>query len=95
MALSAIIYRKPHRYAGKNGPIASTRLHAIRDGIEDFGYLALLKEKKGDAAVQNLLAKISDPSDMQKHIGLSQATRPRDLQLLMKQRRKIAQLILD
>ena len=24
-------------YAGKHGPIGSIRLHAIRDGIEDFG----------------------------------------------------------
>jgi hypothetical protein len=40
-------------YAGVGGqPIASIRLHAIRDGVEDFGYLDLLRKKRGDAAVQ-------------------------------------------
>ena len=80
-------------YAGKDGPIGSIRLHAIRDGIEDFGYLALLKAKKGDAAVQQLLAKISDPSNLQKHIGLDAATRGADLKLLMAQRREIAKVL--
>jgi hypothetical protein len=29
-------------YAGVDGPIGSIRLHAVRDGIEDFGYVHLL-----------------------------------------------------
>ena len=32
-------------YPGKDGPIASLRLEIFRDGIEDYEYLVLLKEK--------------------------------------------------
>jgi hypothetical protein len=45
--------------------------------------------------VQALLAKISNPSDMQKHIGLDRVTRAKDLSMLMAQRREIAKLIID
>ena len=54
---------------GSDGPIASIRLHAIRDGIEDFGYLQLLKEKRGDAAAQAFVAKLTTPGQLQNHIG--------------------------
>ena len=43
--------------------------------------------------VQQLLSKISDPADLQKHIGLDAATRGADLKLLMAQRREIAKLL--
>ncbi|NSW54371.1 MAG: DUF4091 domain-containing protein [Armatimonadetes bacterium] len=35
-------------YAGKDGPIGSIRLAAIRDGIEDYEYLYLLAALEGD-----------------------------------------------
>ena len=39
------------------------------------------------------MSKISDPTDLQKHIGLDAATRGADLKLLMAQRREIAKLL--
>lgn len=35
-------------YPGKDGPIGSIRLAAIRDGLEDYDYLALLAELESD-----------------------------------------------
>ena len=32
-------------YPGENGPIASLRLEIFRDGMEDYEYLVILKEK--------------------------------------------------
>ena len=67
----------------------------LRDShcAENDADLALLKQKKGDAAVQQLLAKISDPTDLQKHIGLDENTRAADMVLLMAQRHEIAKLL--
>ena len=73
-------------YAGTDGPIGSVRLAAVRDGIEDFGYLALLKAQKGDAAVQALISPLSTPGNLQEHIGGS----PEELKLFMAQRAAIA-----
>lgn len=74
------------RYAGVDGPIASIRLHNVRDGIEDHGYLALLRKKSGNAAVQALVAKVSQPGDLTQHASGSAA----DLQLMMDLRDAVA-----
>ena len=41
--------------------IASIRLAAIRDGLEDHEYLEMLKEAKGEEYVQALIKAIIDP----------------------------------
>ena len=76
-------------YGGTDGPIGSIRLAAVRDGIEDFGYLALLKEAKGDAAVQDVIAKVATPGNLQQHIGGS----PEELKLFMSQRASVAEVL--
>ena len=58
----------------------------VRDGIEDHGYFALLAEKKGDAAVQALIAQVSQPGDLTQHASGSAA----DLQLMMDLRDAVA-----
>ena len=77
-------------YAGTDGPIASIRLHAIRDGIEDFGYLALLKAKHGDAAAQAYVSRLATAGNLQEHIGGS-AT---ELEAMMAARAAIAAAIM-
>ena len=74
-------------YAGSGGlPIASIRLHAIRDGIEDHAYLTMLKALRGDAAMQAAIAPVSNPNDLQQHVDSSVS----GLSLLMKQRSAVA-----
>ena len=75
--------------AGEAGPIATIRLHAVRDGIEDFGYFALLRQKKGEAAVQDAIKKMSTPGDLQQHIGGSKT----ELEAMMAQREAVAALV--
>ena len=75
--------------AGTDGPIASIRLQAVRDGIEDFGYLQLLKDKHGDAAAQAFVAKLATPGNLQEHMGGSVP----ELQQMMATRDAIAKAI--
>ena len=42
-------------YPGPNGPIASARLEQIRDGIEDWDVLDIVRRKHGAAAVRTIL----------------------------------------
>ena len=77
-------------YGGKDGPVASIRLHAIRDGVEDFGYLALLAAKHGKQAAQKLVSTLSTPGDLQDHIGGSRA----ELEKMMATRDAIAKAIM-
>ena len=70
-------------YGGTDGPLGSIRLHGIRDGI---GYFSLLKAKKGDAAVQAVLAQISHPDDLTQHATGSGA----DLKRMMALREAVA-----
>lgn len=44
---------------GIRGPISSIRLEMVRDGIEDFQYLKMAKERFGDEAVNELLSKVT------------------------------------
>ena len=76
-------------YAGDDGPLATIRLHNIRDGVEDFGYLALLRQLRGDAAVQAAIAPLSNRSDQERHIGGSRA----ELDAFMAQRLAVARMI--
>jgi hypothetical protein len=43
-------------YPGRGGPIASARLEVLREGIEDWEVLNVVRHKHGDAAVRRLLA---------------------------------------
>src|SRR5215471_10641431 len=43
-------------YPGKNGPIASARLEVLREGIEDWEILNVVRQKHGAAAVRKLLS---------------------------------------
>jgi hypothetical protein len=43
-------------YPGKNGPIASARLEVLREGIEDWEILNVVRHEHGAAAVRRLLS---------------------------------------
>ena len=43
-------------YPGRDGPIASARLEVLREGIEDWEILNVVRHKHGDAAVRKLLS---------------------------------------
>ena len=43
-------------YPGPTGPIASARLEQIRDGIEDWDVLDVVRRKRGLSAVRTILA---------------------------------------
>lgn len=43
-------------YPGRNGPIASARLEVLREGIEDWEILNVVRHKHGAAAVRRLLS---------------------------------------
>jgi glycosyl hydrolase family 123 len=43
-------------YPGKNGPIASARLEVLREGIEDWEILNVVRHRHGAAAVRKLLS---------------------------------------
>jgi len=45
-------------YPGKNGPIASARLEVLREGIEDWEILNVVRHKHGAAAVRKLLSGV-------------------------------------
>ena len=57
-------------YPGANGPIASARLEQIRDGIEDWDILDVVRRKRGLSAVRTILG----------HAGLFSAA-PRSVRL--------------
>ena len=45
-------------YPGRSGPIASARLEVLREGIEDWEILNVVRHKHGKAAVRRLLASL-------------------------------------
>lgn len=45
-------------YPTPDGPVSSIRLENIRDGIEDYDYLALLADAKGREAAMKLVARL-------------------------------------
>jgi hypothetical protein len=59
-------------YPGKNGPLPSIRLKMIRDGLEDYEYLTLLKKVsdkvsaggvKLTSSQKEILSKLLNPSE--------------------------------
>ena len=46
-------------YPGRNGPIASARLEVLREGIEDWEILNVVRHKHGAAAVRKLPLAVS------------------------------------
>ncbi len=49
----------PGTPCGIDGPVASIRLKVLRDGMEDYEYFAILRERSGDPAVKRLVDKIA------------------------------------
>jgi hypothetical protein len=45
-------------YPGKNAPIPSARLELMREGIEDWEVVNIVRQKHGDAAVVKLMSKL-------------------------------------
>lgn len=76
-------------WPGTAGPLASIRLHGVRDGVEDADYFALLRVAKGDAAVQAVIAQVSNFNNLEDHINGTAA----DLALMMRLRAAVAKEI--
>ena len=49
----------PGTPCGIDGPVASIRLKVLRDGMEDYEYFTILRERSGDPAVKRLVDKIA------------------------------------
>lgn len=45
-------------YPTRDGPVSSIRLENIRDGLEDYDYLALLAEAKGKPVAMRYVARL-------------------------------------
>jgi len=45
-------------YPGRNGPIPSARLEVLREGIEDWEILNLVRQKHGSRAVVKLMSRL-------------------------------------
>lgn len=45
-------------YPLRDGPVSSIRLEAVRDGLEDYDYLALLADREGRPAAEAYVAKL-------------------------------------
>ena len=86
-------------YPGQDGPIASLRLEVIRDGLEDYEYLILLREKidllreKGLVnRFENLYKKANELLDASTLVT-SMFDYIRDNETLLKRRDNIGQII--
>jgi hypothetical protein len=76
-------------WPGKAGPIASLRLAAIRDGLEDFGYFALLRKTPDGSRLPAIFANVTSPNDFRQHIS---GTRT-ELGWMMGRRHEVARMI--
>ena len=76
-------------YAAVHGPLMSTRLLNIRDGLEDHEYMTQYERIAGASALQQLLAPFSDNTDPQSHVAGSAA----DLVAMRKARRTMGRAI--
>jgi hypothetical protein len=56
-------------YPGKNEPIPSARLEVLREGIEDWEVLNVVRKKHGDAAVRRLLAGLFSTTSVGAKLG--------------------------
>ena len=83
-------------YPSANGPVPSIRLAAIRDGIEDYEYLAILSERleaaKKRGASQSLLQRAVDAGNLE-NLVTSLVSFSRDPLDLETKRRQIAEAI--
>ena len=83
-------------YPGSRGPVNSIRWEVVRDGLEDYDYMALfmdrvraLRDKPGNEA---LLKRASDVYNLQ-NIVPSLVTFTREPEVLLKKREEIAAMI--
>jgi len=53
----------PGAYIGDPGPVASIRLEAVRDGVEDFDYLTILEQQKGNKFMMKFVNKIATTAE--------------------------------
>jgi hypothetical protein len=56
-------------YPGRSGPIASARLEVLREGIEDWEVLDVVRHKHGTAAVRRLLAGLFSTTSAAAKLG--------------------------
>jgi hypothetical protein len=56
-------------YPGKNGPIASARLEVLREGIEDWEILNMVRKKHGSASVTRLLSGLFSTTSAGAELG--------------------------
>ena len=64
-------------YPGKDGPVPSARLEQVRDGIENWEILNIVRSKHGSATVRKILGVGPQTADRLKELGLETI---RDLQ---------------
>jgi hypothetical protein len=77
----SLIY--PGKRVGVDGPVTSIRLEAIRDGLEDFDYLALADARLGKRVAQDFVARIAQSLTQWQHDPL----------VLEKARRELGELL--
>lgn len=87
-------------YPGEDGPVNSLRLEIFRDGMEDYEYLHLLKEKldklkkTGLAAIHSQLVNVAEKLlDMDNTFIASPMNFSKDEELIVGRREKIAKAI--
>ncbi len=90
-------------YPGPDGPVASIRLELLRDGMEDYDYLALLNQQvarvkaspsaMADPQVQTLVTQAEQALAVDSTIVQSLSAYTQDAQVLLNSRTTIANLI--
>ncbi|HUW60472.1 MAG TPA: DUF4091 domain-containing protein [Candidatus Bathyarchaeia archaeon] len=85
-------------YPGKDGPVDSIRWEIIRDGIEDYDYLTILKDRMRRVSKagghEALLERAAEACDL-KELVPDLVTFPRDPDRLEAKRSAIAQMIVE
>jgi Domain of unknown function (DUF4091) len=56
-------------YPGRDGPVPSARLEVLREGIEDWEILNLVRQKHGDAAVRRVLSGLFSTTSAGAQLG--------------------------
>ena len=85
-------------YPGKNGPLSSLRLEAMRDGLEDYEYLKLLEDEI--KIVKRILGRIDMPFERRsieicRRIVENITSYPRNMEKLLEVREEIVKEILE
>jgi hypothetical protein len=85
-------------YPGKDGPVNSVRWETVRDGMEDYDYLALFMERRaalaGRAVPEALTARVAAAGDLSALLP-SLVTFARDSAELLKKRGEIGEMIVE